>query len=107
MSGSASSAPWASGGLQAPRIDVAVALDAELRAQGRLDVDLAEDAEALRGELLADALDGVVEGERGRRAQCVAAADCRHASSRSRARARAALARCESACEGSGNREPR
>jgi len=86
---------------------VLLALHSEPRLQGRLHVDLAEDAEALRLQLLANALDGVRVRERGGRAQGVATVDCRHASSRSRIRAFAALARCDVASGGSGKRSSR
>jgi hypothetical protein len=61
---------------------VRLPLDAELLFQRRLHVDLAEDAEALVLQLLADALDCLVERERRRLAECVAGCEHWHSSSR-------------------------
>ena len=76
------SARCASGGLQAPRITYGSRLDAELLPQRRLDVDLAQHAEPLPGQLGAHALDGLVERQRGRLAQGVASGEHSHSSSR-------------------------
>jgi hypothetical protein len=80
---------------------VAFDLDAELRAQGRLDVDLAEDAEAFRLQLRPRALDGLVEAERRLRAERVAGLDGHAARSSSRRRVFSAFSRCASAPGGS------
>ena len=61
---------------------VRLPLDAQLLAQRCLHVDLAQHAEALAPELLADALDRALEGGLGDGGQCVAGCEHSHSSSR-------------------------
>ena len=87
--------------------EVGLAVDAEFPLERRLDVDLAQHAEALVREFLAHPGHGLGEAELGRCAQRVAGVNLGHASSSSFRFALAALARCSPASAGSVKRSSR
>ena len=80
---------------------VRLPVDVQLVLEGRLHVNLAEHAEALGGQLLAYAGDGVCEREVGGGGQGVAAVNLGHAASSSLCFAWAAFVRCSEASVGS------